>query len=956
MRGPTRRALLGSAAMLGAGLALGARVSAARGGGRPRIERSGSGLTILLDGEAISVRIPVAGVASVVRCPPARLTLSGGFFAAADRPVPATRYQETGRAVRLIGDGIAVEVIKRDGRLRFLDSAGKQRIADGGPAEPIPGFAASRRQRFEIGETGRLHGLGQFREPHFDYRGQDVFLAQANSDAVSPYLVSMAGWGLLWDTGTAAFVRSRGATLDYHSVAGDLIRYHVCIGDDLDALVGRYRALTGAAALLPKWAYGYWQSKERYADQAELLGVVAEYRRRRLPLDAIVLDWKYWGEAPHFSGMTFDPATFPDPKGMVRTVHDQNVHLLTSIWPAFGPETAIYRDMEKAGFLYPGKHWSGGRVFDVSAPAARDIYYDHIKRGLIDEGVDGLWTDGNEPEFRSTGERYLTAAAFGENGASAAGPIAENLLTFSFYQGRGLSQALARGVPAKRPVLLSRSAYAGQQAFGAITWSGDLFAGWGTLANQIVAALNFSMAGTPWWTCDIGGFFIKHRYPDALKDPAYLELYVRWFQFGAFLPVFRAHGTEAPRELWRFGAPGDPVYDALEAALRMRYALMPYIYSQAARVAFEGDTMMRALVMAFPGDERSHDETASFMFGRDLLVRVVDRPLEHRNRDIQELLPNHAIQGIEAPAARVEYFIGTNFDEPVSSRLTDDLRMSWPGDLPAVLGGKPYSVRWTGRLQAQESGRHRLVVSGRGAIRLMLDGKIIVDGKSKRSVADPATGAVSFKKDASDARFEADLDLVAGRHYPFRLELRQPEPDAVSLWVEWVTPSHAARMTIPDDKTIDVYLPAGQDWYDFASGARYQGGRRIIVAAPLGRIPTFARAGSIIPMTPAIDRTSSRPTQIELRVHAGRDGATDLYDDIGDGETGDRSARIPIQWSDGDRTMTIGPRAGSYPGMPEELRFKIHIFDGTNDADVRTITFDGKVTRVALGTVHPPMS
>lgn len=946
MTGPTRRALLGSGAMLGAGLAIGGPAALAQGGGRPRIERRPDGLRVRIGGEVVSVRLPLAGVASVVRCPPERLALGGGFFAKPDGPAPAVRHEETATAIRAIGDGIAVEVNKRDGRIRFLDGAGRERISEDGEAPEIAGFPASRRQRFAAEGEGRLHGLGQFREPHFSYRGKDVFLAQANSDAVSPYLVSTDGWGLLWDTGTAAYFRSRGRTLDYHSVAGELVRYHVCLGGDLDALVGRYRALTGAAALLPKWAYGYWQSKERYATQAEVLDVVAEYRRRKLPLDVVVLDWKYWGELPQFSGMTFDPATFPTPRAMVNTVHKQDVHLLTSIWPAFGPDTAIHKEMAAGGYLYPGPHWSGGRVFDVSAPAARDIYYRHIKRGLIDIGVDGLWTDGNEPEFRSSGERYLTMNSFVENKTSAAGPIAENLLTFSYYQGKGLSEALARDVPAKRPVLLSRSAYTGQQALGVVTWSGDIFASWGTLANQVVSAQNFSVAGTPWWTCDIGAFFVNHRYPRGLADPAYRELYVRWFQFGAFLPVFRAHGTQIPRELWRFGKPGEPVFDALEAALRLRYALTPYIYSAAARVA-EGDTMVRPLAMDFPADARAQRETASYMFGRDLLVRVVDRPLEHAGRDIQELIPNYAVQGLDAPAARVEYFAGTNFETRVADRLTDDLRISWPGDLPAALGGKPYSARWTGRLQAQESGRHRLVVTARGAVRMMLDGRVVVDGGSDARAADPASGAVSFKTHEGDARFEVDVELVAGRLHPFRIELRQPVADAVSLWVEWITPSHRRKMTVTGARTVPMYLPAGTDWYDFATGERHGGGRSIDAAAPLARTPVFARAGAIVPMTPGIDRTSARPGTLELRVYAGRDGETVLYDDTGDGADSP-AARVPIRWNDAGRRLEIGARAGSYPGMPKSLAATVRLFSGSGAPEERRVRYTGEPVSVSF--------
>jgi len=942
----TRRALLQSATFIGVG-ALVDRAYAASAT-PPRIERYAAGLRIHSGRDVTDVRLPHEGVASVVKCPPERLALGGGLFASPDVPAPPVRIEDGVANLRLIGSGIIVEVDKSTGHLSFLDNAGAARIAEDAEPAPIPGIAAARRQAFTIGVIEALHGLGQFRAPTAEYRGEDVFLAQANSDAVNPFLISTGGWGLLWDTGTAAHFRSRGDAIAYHSVAGDLVRYHVCLGQNMDAVIGRYRALTGQAALLPRWAYGFWQSKERYGSQAELTGVVDEYRRRRLPIDAVVLDWRYWGENDQFSGMTFAPAIFPDPKAMVDHVHAKDVHIIASVWPAFGPATAIYREMEAAGFLFASKHWSGGRVFDASSPAARDLYWRHIKRGLIDIGMDGLWTDGNEPEFQSTGERYGTTAAYVANGKSVAGPIAENLLTFSWYQAKGLSDAMTRDVPAKRAVILSRSAYAGQQAFGAVTWSGDIFASWGTLSNQITAALNFSMAGIPWWTCDIGGFLVNHRYPGGLADPAYTELYVRWFQFAVFLPVLRAHGTHVPRELWQFGEPGTPVYDALEKALRLRYAMLPYVYSLAAQAALTGGTPLRGLAMDFPDDKRCRETPASFMFGRDLLVRVIDRPMVHAPANIQEFLPSKAVQGLDAPAATVTFFEGVNFDRQVSSRFTDELKMSWSGDLPSSLAGKPYSIRWTGRLEAQETGPHTLVVMGKGAVRLVLDGRTIIDGASKPVTADGANGAVSFKEHDGDARWEVPLTLERGRRYVFTLEQRQPTADAVSLWFEWITPSQRARMTPPPVKTIDVYLPVGNDWYAFDTGARYAGGQTITVSAALDHVPVFARAGAIIPMTPGVDRTSIRPDEIELHVFAGRDGNFDLYDDEGDGQ-GYRqgfTAITPCRWDNCDRAIHLGPRRGAFPGMPVRIRFSVRLVTNAGEWVDRAVDFTGDAIRI----------
>jgi alpha-D-xyloside xylohydrolase len=846
--------------------------------------------------------------------------------------------------VRIEGRGAIVLIDKASGLISFLSAGGQTRIVEAPPPPPMTGVPVSKVQAFTIGATEALHGLGQFREPRFDYRDRDVFLAHANSDATNPFLVSTGGWGVLWDTGTSAHFQSSGRSLAFHASAGEVIRYHVTLGADMDGVIGGYRRLTGQAPLFGKWAYGYWQSKERYDTQAELTAVVDRYRDLKLPLDNIVLDWRYWGENDNFSGMTFDAVRFPDPKGMVDHVHAQGAHIIASVWPAFGPKSAIYKDLEREGLLFKGQHWSGGKVFDASSPKARGIYWKHAKAGLIDVGIDGFWTDGIEPEFMSTGDRYGAMASFAANGQSTAGPISENLLTYSYYQSKGLYEAMKRDNPSKRPFILTRSVYAGQQAFGSTTWSGDIFASWQTLRNQVIAGQNLSMSGVPYWTCDIGGFLVNHRYPDGLDDPAYKELYVRWFQFGAFLPIFRAHGTNIPREIWQFGAPGEPVYDALADALRLRYALTPYVYANAAAVTQDGDTMLRGLMMDFPDDAKCRDTPSQFMFGRQLMVRVVDRPLEHASANIQEFLPSDAVRGLDAPAAKLEFFEGTDFGKPVFTRLTEDLKMSWFGDLPDVLRGKPYSARWTGQLIAQETGAHTLVVMAKGGLKMTFDGKLVVDGKGQAVKADGADGGVSFKEHAGDDRYEVEVQLVKGRGYRFVIEQRQATPDAVSLWVEWITPSLRRLAQIPERKTVEVYLPRGGDWYDFKTHQRLAGGGTVEVDAPIGHLPIYARAGAIIPMTPGIQRAQERAEQIEIKVFAGADGAFSLYDDEGDGHgyQSDAFAKTPLRWSDRDRTLAVGPRRGAYPGMAAKVNLAVTVIDGQGRETAHApVSFDG---------------
>jgi alpha-D-xyloside xylohydrolase len=938
----TRRSVLAG----GAVLAVSGVPAFGSAAARPRIEPLADRIRVHFGGRVTEVRISVAGVASVVSCPPEHLATGGGLFANANGPAPELRTEVLRGTVRLIASGIIIEVDEATGQLRFLDEKGSELLREAPEPPAMPAVTGSRRHAFTIGADEPLHGLGQFREPVFDYRGRDVFLAQANSDAVSPFL-STPKWGVLWDTGTAAHFRSRARQVEFHSVAGNLVRYHVCIGESSDEVIARYRALTGAAQLLPKWAYGFWQSKERYDKQSDLTNVVDEYQRRKLPIDVIVQDWGYWGENDRFSGMTFDPVRFPNPKGMVEHVHRAGVRILASIWPAFGPNTAIYKEMEAGAHLFPSKHWSGARVFDASSPVARDIYWKHVKRGILDVGFDGLWTDGVEPELLATGDRYGTAAAYAANGKAEAGPIAEHLLTYSYYQAQGLAESWKRDLPQKRPVLLSRSAYAGQQKFGAITWSGDIFSSWGTLTNQVIAGQNMSAAGIPHWTCDIGAFLVFHRYPKGLSDPAFKELYVRWFQFVAFLSTFRAHGTHVPRELWRFGEPGDKFYDALEKTLRLRYALTPYIYSRAADVFERGESFIRPLALAFPQDPLTRDKPMSYMFGQDLLVTVVDRPFEYASENIQEFLPSHAIRGRRAPAARLEYFEGDAFQKKVSERLTDDLRMSWSGDLPAALSGKPYSTRYTGIIVAQEDGPHEFVVMGKGAIRFWFGGKLVVDASGLQAAADGASGAVSFKEHTGDSRHRFVVALQEGRHYDFRLEQRQKAADTVSLWVEWITPSQRRKMALPASKSVATYLPKGERWYDFETGRSFEGGQEVATAIRLDHMPIFVRSGAILPLTPGRMRAHAPLTEMQLRVYPGRDGAMEIYDDGGDGHghlVGEK-ARIPVNWDDKSRVLTLGARKGSFPGMARTMAITAAAVGGSITA---ALSYVGQEIRVRL--------
>ncbi|USI74663.1 DUF5110 domain-containing protein [Sphingomonas morindae] len=361
---------------------------------------------------------------------------------------------------------------------------------------------------------------------------------------------------------------------------------------------------------------------------------------------------------------------------------------------------------------------------------------------------------------------------------------------------------------------------------------------------------------------------------------------------------------------------------------------------------------MRSPAMDYSDQPAVCEQPATFFFGRDLLVRIVDRPMQHPSANMQEFLPNYAVQGIVAPAATIEYFEGANFDRFVSRRLTDDIKMSWAGDLPQALTGKAYSLRWTGRIVAQESGPTRISLIGKGALRLVLDGKTVIDGRSAASRADDANGAVSFRGHEGDAFFTVDLVLERGRAYDFRLEQRQETPDAVSLWFEWITPSIRARQQPPASPTVPVVLPAGRDWYDLHSGKRFPGGKTIQADATLARHPVFARAGAILPFSEGVDRSGPWPATLAIRIYAGHDGAFTLYDDAGDGDGYRRgeASRIALAWEDATRVLTVSARQGHYPGLRARQGFAVTLIDGSGRDQQRVLHYEGGPTSLRFGS------
>ncbi len=511
----------------------------------------------------------------------------------------------------------------------------------------------------EFAPGERLYGLGQAEEGVRDLRHTVQYLHQANLKIAIPLLLSGNGYGILLSTqGTAVFNDTQYGSYLY-TEADEYLDYYFLAGSP-DEVVGQFRALTGRAVMLPKWAFGYIQSQERYESAQELVETAEEFRRRGIGLDALVLDWMSW-TGDLWGQKTFDPQRFPDPAAMTDALHEKNVHFMISIWPNMSAECDNYREFQEAGLLLPG---SG--IYDAFREEGRKLYWKQAEEGLFRYGIDAWWCDSCEPvtpewsrklkpEPGEMYHEYLEAASeiMPRQKANAYGMYHARAV----YEGqRGCAARFLPDAPEKRVVNLTRSGWAGSQRYGTILWSGDISASWETLRRQITAGLHFCASGMPYWTLDIGAFFVKKgntwfwngEYENGNLDPAYRELYVRWFQYGAFLPVFRSHGTDCRREPWQFesgqfnpgnfvsgqseagqsGVPGQPFYEALLSAIRGRYRLLPYIYSLAGSVWRENGTMMRPLIFDFPQDEKAADSMDEYMFGPDLLICPVTEPME----------------------------------------------------------------------------------------------------------------------------------------------------------------------------------------------------------------------------------------------------------------------------------------------------------------------------------------
>ncbi len=528
-------------------------------------------------------------------------------------------------------------------RVKTVDG---ERTFNAGLVPVKTGTAFQTRILFQFQEGEAIHGLGQAEEGIYNYRGHVQYLYQHNMRIPMPVLVSSLGWGIFLDCcSLMTFVDKDGES---HFLL-DLVEqadFYFLAGGSLDLIIRDLRTLTGKAPLLPRWAYGYIQSKEQYYTARELSDVVREYRKRGIPLDCVVQDWNTW-ENGKWGNKHVDPVRYGDLKERLEEIHGMHAHAMISVWPNMSSKSEDYREFSDAGLLL-----QDDSTYDAFSEEGRKLYWKQA-RNLFESGFDGWWCDSTEPftgpdwggeERRGDRERFLLV---GNEHKKYLNPLEAN--AYALMHARGIYENQRKETQEKRVVNLTRSGYPSGQKYGAVLWSGDTCASWESFRIQITECLNMATSGYPFWTLDIGGFFTvgekwqnrgcgcntdptpkwfwKGKYDEGVHDLGYCELYTRWLEMGCFLPMFRSHGTDTPREIWNFGEPGTPFYDAIARFIRLRYQLMPYIYSLAAAVHFQDYTMTRSLLFDFPEDKTARDLDSEFMFGPSLLVCPVTEPM-----------------------------------------------------------------------------------------------------------------------------------------------------------------------------------------------------------------------------------------------------------------------------------------------------------------------------------------
>ncbi len=538
------------------------------------------------------------------------------------------------------------------GHITFTTPEGKKLLEMTGWAQALPnqkdGTADILRDRrptdaefytvgaaFASPDDEHYYGLGQNQEGFLDHRGHAVrcwqdYLATAAPSSCVPFLVTNKGYGLIWDNPSKTTIEpGLNEQTRWTSQVGDRVSFFVIAGATADEIYAGYRLLTGPTPMLPKAAYGYIQCKQRYSSQKEVLDVAQGYRDRHLPADVMVVDWFYYTKMGQFD---FDPRFWPDPAAMNKKLHEMGFETMISVWPPFALQDRYYDELLKKGWLIhkadgtpidglPYDH--AGSDIDTTNPDAAAWYWKTIREDIISQGFDSLWADETEPDLPPNGAYFHI------------GPGTQFFNVYPLFHTAALYDGFRKDEPDRRALILSRDAWLGAQRNGSIFWSSDIFPTWDTLKRQIPTGLDFAASGIAYWSNDTGGWqglpATHHPAHPPLLDPSdaranvggyddYPELYSRWFEYAAFLPIFRTHGSRNSNEVWSYGKQAEPI---LEKYLRLRYQLMPYIYSLGYKTWQTGAPFMRALPLDFPDDPKVADLRDEYMFGPAFLVAPV---------------------------------------------------------------------------------------------------------------------------------------------------------------------------------------------------------------------------------------------------------------------------------------------------------------------------------------------
>jgi len=523
--------------------------------------------------------------------------------------------------------------------LTFMTNKGKVLLREQGWSlirKNIDEFEVS--QTFALDKDEAIYGLGTIQNGKMNRRGEKKRMEQSNLEDFQNLLQSIKGWGLYWENYSPTMFEDNAQGMTFTSEAGQGIDYYFMYGGSADGIIAQMRYLTGDVPMFPLWTYGFWQSKERYKTAAETESIVDKYRELQVPLDGIIQDWQYWGSNYLWNAMDFLSEDFANGKQLIENVHKKHAHFMISIWASFGPQTQQFRELNEKGLLMPFQTWpqsglshiwpprmdypSGVKVYDAFSPVARDIYWKYLKT-LYDYGTDAWWMDSTDPDCFYPTEDDYAHKVYG-------GTWRSQRNAFPLETVRGIYQAQRKDDRGKRIFIMTRSSFAGQQHYGSNMWSGDVNSSWDMLRKQVPAGLSFTLTGNPNFNTDIGGFFCNAYNTmgpaSAPKNPQFQELYVRWMQYGLFCPIFRSHGADAPREIWQFGKKGEPVYDAIEKQIRLRYRLIPYLYSIAWQVTSNNDSYMRPLFADFAADRQVWNMTDEFMFGHSILACPIIDP------------------------------------------------------------------------------------------------------------------------------------------------------------------------------------------------------------------------------------------------------------------------------------------------------------------------------------------